>query len=137
MISETKYFTDLKLLTQKLESYHIKFDCIVALKRSGFIPGCVISNYLVIPVFIPSEIKNIPNKMQNVLVIDDKICTGKSIEKVKKRLTNAYKKSTTCCMYVEKNTKPDIWIEETHRSVTMWYEKPKRSYKSKKLKLIS
>ena len=63
-----------------------KFDCIVALKRSGWIMGAILSNKFGYPLYSSTEIHSIPDKFKNVLVVDDKICTGKSIQKIKNKL---------------------------------------------------
>lgn len=127
-IQFNQYFLDLDLLINKLN--YQTFDCIIALKRSGFILGAVLSNHLDIPLFVPSEIESIPKQFQRCLVVDDKICTGKSIKKITNRLLKLNKSVTTAVLYVEGSIKSDIWIVETGQSCTMWYEKQKRKYKN-------
>lgn len=122
------YFNDCFHLINILRNK--KFDCIISLKRSGFILGSIVSNQLDIPLFVPSEIGSIPNGFKECLVIDDKICTGKSIRKIINQLNALNKNHTTCCLYVEKYIKTDIWIKETGKTCTMWYEKDKRNIKS-------
>ena len=78
-ISIENYHNDMIDLIPKI---NCGFDCIVALKRSGWILGAFLSNKLNQPVFTTSEINSIPDKYKSILIVDDKICKGKSIKKI-------------------------------------------------------
>lgn len=114
-----KYYIDMLNLFNKID---FNYDCIVALKRSGWIMGSYFSNQSSKPVFTPSEIKSIPKKYKNILVVDDKICKGKSISKVVNRLRDNNVK--TACIYVQGYIYPDYYSNFLDgRIVNMWYEK--------------
>lgn len=99
------------------------FDCIVALKRSGWFLGAFLSNQTGKPVFTESEIKSIPEKFNKILIVDDKICKGKSMQKAINQLNK--KEIKTAAMYVEGNVLPDFHAENLNgRIVKMWYEVP-------------
>ncbi len=66
------YYSDMKLLSDKINAND--YDCIICLKRSGFILGAFLSNQKVLPLFTSSEIKSIPPKFTRILVVDDKVC---------------------------------------------------------------
>ena len=115
------YFSDLNNLCVKIIS-ECDFDCIVALKRSGWILGSILSNKTNKPVFTPSEIDSIPDKFKKVIIVDDKIHKGKSIRKVLNKLK--HKKTYTACLYVEGDVFPDIYIRSLNNVISkMWYEK--------------
>jgi hypoxanthine phosphoribosyltransferase len=113
------YHQDLKILCEKINAED--FDCIVCLKRSGWIVGAFMSNQKTLPLFTVSEIKSIPSNFQRILVVDDKVCTGKSLNRVVNKLKVSIIK--TCVMYVESDFYPDIWIKNLECIHGMWYEK--------------
>lgn len=115
-----QYHEDLVFLSSVIAM--ARFDCIVALKRSGFIPGVYLSNMNTLPLFTPSEISSIPQKFKKVLVVDDKVCTGKSIRKVANQVRRAGFICKTVCIYVESEFRPDIYVEDVKEIVKMWYE---------------
>ena len=120
VIELTTYHQDMMALADKISASD--FDAIVALKRSGFILGAFLSNQKTLPLFIVSEIKSIPNHFTRILVIDDKICTGKSINRVVNKLPLLVSVKTAC-MYVESNHFTDIWVKDVKCIHKMWYEK--------------
>lgn len=120
IISLEEYYSDMVKLCNYINDY--EFQAIVALKRSGFILGAFLSNQKTLPLFTPSEIKSIPNDFTRILVIDDKICTGKSLNRVVNKLPLLVSVKTAC-MYVESNKFPDIWIKDVKCIHKMWYEK--------------
>ena len=120
LIPIEQYYTDMLQLCNQIPDK--EFDCLICLKRSGFILGAFLSNQKTIPLFTPSEIKSIPEKFTKILVVDDKICTGKSLNKVINRLPLLVS-VTTACLYVEANTFPNIWIKKLEQISRMWYEK--------------
>ncbi len=125
IIPKEKYFEDLMNLCKTLNDNNVDIDAIVAIKRSGFIMGAVISNYLEKPLYTTSEIENIPNKFKNILLVDDKICSGKTIRKFTYKLLSHDKKVVTASLYIEKEHYSDFWCLETSKTVSMWYEKLK------------
>jgi hypoxanthine phosphoribosyltransferase len=125
IIPKEKYFEDLLSLCKKIIDNNVDIDAIVAIKRSGFIMGAVISNYLEKPLYTTSEIENIPNKFKNILLVDDKICSGKTIRRFSYKLISHEKNVTTASLYIEKEYYSDFWCLETSKTVSMWYEKLK------------
>jgi hypoxanthine phosphoribosyltransferase len=114
------YHQDLQILCEKINAKD--FDCIIALKRSGWIVGAFLSNQKTIPVFTVSEIKSIPPNFQRFLIVDDKVCTGKSLNRVVNKLPDgSYIK--TAAMYVESDKFPDIWVNHVKCIHGMWYER--------------
>jgi len=121
VILESEYFLALNQLKLKIEPY--KFDCIVALKRSGWIGGAYLSNQLTIPVFTSSEIESIPKKFKNILIFDDKSCTGKSIHKVVNKLLDRNIK--TAVLFKQGYYNPSIFISNKNEITRMFYENHK------------
>ncbi len=115
VISKESYITDMETL-----SIDWDFDCIVALKRSGFIMGVFLSNKLNKPLFVPSEVDSIPDRFKNILVVDDKICKGKSIQKVINTLKD--KNIKTAALYIERDVLTDYYVVNLGKIVKMWYE---------------
>lgn len=120
IINRDKYFKDLDILISKVSND--KFDCIVCLKRSGFILGATLSNKLDIPLFVQSEVKSIPDKFKNILIVDDKICTGKSIKKVINSLFILGKQTKTACLYIQRELTTSFYVEKLLDIHKMWYE---------------
>ncbi len=120
IISFEKYYRDMLILNDIIFSKD--FDCIICLKRSGFILGAFLSNQKTLPLFTVSEIKSIPKEFTRILIVDDKICTGKSINRVINKLPLLIS-IKTAVLYVESDVKPDIYIEDLGRISSMWYEK--------------
>lgn len=97
-------------------------DAVVGIPRSGMIPANIIALYLNIPLTTFEEFLNnryfeggITRKsshkeiksIKKVLIVDDSITTGKSINKVKSRIINIDKKINVIflCIYATKKTK--------------------------------
>lgn len=121
VVSEIEYFSALNQLRLRLTSQ--KIDCIVALKRSGWIGGAYLSNQLTIPVFTSSEIESIPKKFKNILIFDDKSCTGKSIHKVVNKLLDRNIK--TAVLFKQGYYNPSIFISDKNEITKMFYENHK------------
>ncbi len=112
-----------KAMAELLSKIDCDFDCIVALKRSGWIMGAFFSNQTGKPVFTPSEIKSLPSKYKSVLIVDDKICKGKALRKVENKLRAKEKITHSACLYVEGFVFPDYHSQFLNgRIVRMWYE---------------
>jgi len=122
VINQEDYFRDLLFLKFRLKKIRTDWNTIVCLKRSGFIMGAYLSNQLGIPLFTASEIATIPEKFKNILLVDDKICTGKSLEKVRHKLLNENKNITSACIYTEAEVLPDIYQVKLKGIHKMWYE---------------
>jgi adenine/guanine phosphoribosyltransferase-like PRPP-binding protein len=88
------------LILKRLFIIPSNIDCVVGIPRSGLIPAILISLYRNLPYcdlhsFIKGEINTGGerlkafdfNKIENVLIIDDSLWSGNSLEKVK-RLTS-------------------------------------------------
>lgn len=135
VIGLDEYHQDMEILLNKLpkegdDSDILFFDCIVCLKRSGFILGAYLSNKGHCPLFTASEIENIPKKFRKILIVDDKIYSGKSMNKVRNKLTKILEKSKdkyilhSSVLYIEgdKNL-TNYYVKDVNGSKTMWYEK--------------
>jgi hypoxanthine phosphoribosyltransferase len=120
VIPLNRYIDDMYNLSSQIQSN--EFDCLVCLKRSGFILGVFLSNQKTLPLFTPSEIKSIPLNFTRILVVDDKIYTGKSLNKAVNKLP-LLSNIKTACMYVESDKYPDIWISKLSQIHRMWYER--------------
>lgn len=87
IITIEEYFSDMKQIYDVVsKDMECCFDCIVALKRSGLMIGAYMSNKANCPLFVPSEIHSIPKDFISILLVDDKICTGKSMRKVRNKI---------------------------------------------------
>jgi hypoxanthine phosphoribosyltransferase len=122
IIDNKTYFEDVNSLILKLNKDIIQFDCIFAIKRSGLIIGSILSNQYDIPL-ITSDIKEIPDKFKNILIVDDKVCTGKTI---KKYINCFYKKELkfkTACLYLEGDILTNYYVKNLNNTIyKMWYE---------------
>lgn len=97
------FHSDAKLLAAKLKSKG-KFDAIVAVTRGGLVPAAVVASELGIrmvdTICVSSYdgkrqgqaeiLKNISLKNGNILVIDDLVDTGKTMELVRKVIPNSH-----------------------------------------------
>jgi len=119
-ISIENYHNDMIDLIPKI---NCGFDCIVALKRSGWILGAFLSNKLNKPVFTTSEINSIPDKYKSILIVDDKICKGKSIKKIENKLKKKNKITYSASLYIEGYVYTDYYVNFLNgKIVKMWYE---------------
>ncbi len=126
-ITMEEYFADCAVLKKKIEFImpHHRFDAIVCLKRSGWILGALLSNQLVLPVFTCSEIKSIPvEKFKNVLIVDDKISSGKSMSNAVNKCKALGLSYRTACLYVQEDVTTDFWVVKTNNQrIQPFYEK--------------
>jgi hypoxanthine phosphoribosyltransferase len=123
MIKLETYYEAIQSLKSKID---IEFDAIVALKRSGWILGTYLSNQLTKPLFTTSEIASIPDKFKTILVVDDKICTGKSMAKVVNKLNRKNIRTYTATLFIERNKFTDYYVTNLNKIETMWYESSSR-----------
>lgn len=103
-----KYFKDIDILKTKID---FNFDAICAIKRSGWIMGVILSNHFNKPLFTTSEVGNIPKKFNNILLVDDKTCKGKTMRKQLNKLINHNKIVKTASLYIQEDYYTDYWIE--------------------------
>ena len=119
-IQVSQYYSDMRLLVSRCSSD--KYDAIVCLKRSGFIVGAYLSFQTGIPLFVTSEIGVIPSKFERVLLLDDKVYSGKSIRGWQAKLELMDKKVTTAAMYLQHEYHTDIYVRDLGCQHTMFYE---------------
>lgn len=99
-----------------------EIDCIVCIKRSGFILGAFLSNKLDKPLFTQSEINSIPSKFRRVLLVDDKIQTGKTFNKTYNKLIGEGFKVKTACLFVQGRFLTHYFSNFIGDRVSLWYE---------------
>jgi hypoxanthine phosphoribosyltransferase len=119
-ISQQRYFQDMDLLKDQLAV--LEFDCIVCMKRSGLFPGAYMSFKLDIPLFTTSELGSIPDKFKNVLLLDDKVYSGKSMRHWLIKLIMLQKKAITAAVYLQNEYKTDLYAVDLGCQHTMFYE---------------
>lgn len=117
-----QYFNDINSLGHKIRLKGI-YDCIVCLKRSGFIAGIRLSHLLGLTLFTTSEIKSIPDKWKNILLVDDKTWRGRQFRKYTRELISRNKTATTACLYIEGTERPDIYVKDYGSKVNLFYER--------------
>ena len=123
IIDYQKYYNDMCKLTNILRKDISEFDCIICLKRSGFMLGAFLSNQLTKPLFTSSEIQSMPKDFKSALIVDDKICTGKSIHRARKKLIrNNVSRTFSAVLYIEGNQKADYYIDNLGSIHHMFYE---------------
>lgn len=122
VISFEKYAHSLELILNKISI--IEFDAIVCIKRSGFIMGAFLSNKLDKPLFTQSEITSIPKNFNTILIVDDKIQTGKTIKKIKNRIKKVYPnlKTITASLFIEGDLLTDFYVYKLNKRIRCWYE---------------
>ena len=87
-IDESTYFQAVRKFVERLSEIHQErnFDAVVAPKRSGLFLGVWASHLLGLPMFVPSELRSMPNKFGNVLIVDSAVCKGKTLKKIQNQL---------------------------------------------------
>jgi adenine/guanine phosphoribosyltransferase-like PRPP-binding protein len=100
-------------------------DAVVGIKRSGFFPAVYLSHQLGVPMFADAEIDRIPETIRRVLLVDSVARTGKTMERVKRRLLVAGKEVTTAVLYLENATsyRVDRHLEVATDLVHFFYER--------------
>lgn len=104
------------------------FDLIVGIPRSGLVPASLLATHLDLPLSTLPDIlyeKNPfvgyrklktqkPLKEAKILIVDDSVCSGRQIEKVKKLLNSQNCSFKTLAVYATETGKDyvDFWIEE-------------------------
>ena len=121
-----EYLEALDRLARRLESEHGATDlAVVGIKRSGLFPAVFLSHRLALPMFADGEIAAIPAKLPRVLLVDAVARSGKTMERVKRRLVRGSKKVTTVVLYKENATAyvVDHFLEVHDDLVHFFYER--------------
>lgn len=100
-------------------------DAVVGIKRSGLFPGVYLSHQLGRPFFADVEIDKIPAELPRVLLVDAVVRSGRTMERVRRRLLRLEKSVTTAVLYRERDTAypVDHWLEAHDDLVHFFYEK--------------
>lgn len=100
-------------------------DAVVGIKRSGFFPGVFLSHQLGLPMFADAEVAQIPPELERILLVDSVARSGRTMERVKRRLLRAGKDVTTCVLYKENSTdyEVDHFLEVHTDLVHFFYER--------------
>jgi hypoxanthine phosphoribosyltransferase len=80
---------------------NVPADAVCGIKRSGFFPAVYLSHQLGLPMFADAEIEQIPERLERILLVDSVARTGRTMEKVKRRLLRAGKDVVTAVLYKE------------------------------------
>ena len=114
----------IKTKTSQLRQLNI--SSIIGIPRSGMIPAYMIGNLLNIPVYSINEfISNTKNSLTgrtlevrngNIMVIDDSVLSGNSINKAKKMLSNKKNNFIYAAVYATQKSKDyvDFYFEQTN-----------------------
>ena len=118
-----EYLAAIEKLATKLAS--AEADAVLGIKRSGLFPAVFLSHKLGLPMFADAEIDAIPKKLAHVLVVDAVANTGKTMERVRRRLLRAGKRVTTAVLYKENATpyEVDFFLETQSDLVHFFYER--------------
>lgn len=79
-------------------------DAVVGIKRSGFFPAVYLSHQLGVPMFADAEVDEIPERLHRILLVDSVARSGRTMERVKRRLLRAKKDVVTAVLYKENAT---------------------------------
>ena len=100
-------------------------DAVVGIKRSGFFPAVFLSHQLGLPMFADAEVEKIPGDLRRILLVDAVTRSGRTMERVKRRLLRAGKEVATAVLYKE-NASPyevDHFLEVHSDLVHFFYER--------------
>jgi adenine/guanine phosphoribosyltransferase-like PRPP-binding protein len=100
-------------------------DAVCGIKRSGFFPAVYVSHQLGLPMFADAETGQIPERMARILLVDAVVNTGKTMERVKRRLLRGGKTVTTAVLYKENSSSygVDRFLEVHTDLVHFFYER--------------
>lgn len=121
-----EYLEALDRLAARLEGLRGAEDqAIVGIKRSGLFPAVFLSHRLGFPMFADGEVAAIPAKLSRVLLVDAVVNTGKTMERVKRRLVRGGRSVTTAVLYKENASSypVDHWLEVHEALVHFFYER--------------
>jgi hypoxanthine phosphoribosyltransferase len=118
-----EYHAALERLAKKLEP--VEVDCVLGIKRSGLFPAVFLSHRLGLPMFVDAEAGAIPKKHGRVLVVDAVVNSGRTLERLRRRLLRSGKAVVTAVLYKENQTSyPVDHFLETHEDlVHFFYER--------------
>lgn len=88
VIDEEMYVQSVREFVAELQKIHQErqFDAIVSPKRSGLFLGVWASHALSLPMFTPAELRSVPAKFKNILIVDTAVCKGKTLQKIRNQL---------------------------------------------------
>lgn len=121
IIDIDRYQSSMDTLLTQLKLIECEIDCIVCIKRSGFILGTYLSNKMIKPLFTQSEINSIPEKFKNVLLVDDKIQSGATINKYFRKLKKKNFNVKTASLFIEGITFTQYYSDNFGYRVKPWY----------------
>jgi hypoxanthine phosphoribosyltransferase len=118
-----EYLSALDRLARRLEGQD--FDAVLGVKRSGLFPAVYLSHRLGLPMFADAEAGAIPERLVRVLLVDSVVRTGRSLERVKRRLLRRGKRVTTAVLYKENSSEyaVDHFLESHTDLVHFFYER--------------
>lgn len=122
-IDINKYQRAMDVLLGQLNLIKHQIDAIVCIKRSGFILGVYLSNKMTKPLFTQSEIDSIPNKFKNILLVDDKIQSGATMNKYYCKLKRkGFNNIRTASLFIEGTTLTEYFSNYLGYRIKPWYE---------------
>ena len=118
-----EYLEALERLRDRLQG--VRADAVVGIKRSGFFPAVFLSHQLGLPMFADAETDQIPPTLKTLLLVDAVARTGKTMERVKRRLLRAGKDVVTAVLYKENSSdyRVDHFLEVHTDLVHFFYER--------------
>ncbi|MBI3726030.1 hypothetical protein HY251_19040 [bacterium] len=123
LVRESDYVSALRELASRIGPS--RADCVVGIKRSGLFPAVFLSHALTLPMFADGEIDAIPPSLGRVLLVDAVVRTGRSIDKVKRRLVRAGHSVQVAVLYKENASsyEVDFFLEAYPALVHFFYER--------------
>lgn len=138
---EDIYNACLKIFSE-IEGKNVKIDCIVAISRGGMIPAAILANCLDVRKVIVINVKlykeiGVKGKLEiersldlekadisTVLIVDDIVDTGETLEKVREYIADHVWKVYTAAIFVKEwsKVKPDYYVYRTTRWVIFPWE---------------
>lgn len=138
---EDIYNACLKIFSE-IERKNVKIDCIVAISRGGMIPAAILANCLDVRKVIVVNVKlykeiGVKGKLEiersldlekadisTVLIVDDIVDTGETLEKVREYIADYVWKVYTAAIFVKEwsKVKPDYYVYRTTRWVIFPWE---------------
>ncbi len=103
----------------------VPLDAVVGIKRSGFFPAVFLSHQLGVPMFADAEVAQIPDELRRVLLVDAVARSGRTMDRVKRRLLRAGKEVVPAVLYKENSTDyaVDHFLEVHTDLVHFFYER--------------
>jgi hypoxanthine phosphoribosyltransferase len=103
----------------------VRADAVVGIKRSGYFPAVYLSHQLGVPMFADAEIDRVPADVRRVLLVDAVARSGRTMERVKRRLLRAEKQVVSAVLYKENSSEyvVDHFLEVHTDLVHFFYER--------------